>query len=148
MPMNRMTMLLAGAAFAATHGIAVAHHSFSMFDNEHPIELQGTLNFRNIGGYETTDGRFVRWGLIYRTGVLTHLQPSDFTYLSQFGIRVVCDFRTHQENEQAAEEWIPDSVAARISLPIGTDDGKNGTASFQQFIESHPDTAQFKQKME
>jgi|ERR1700677_2418110 protein-tyrosine phosphatase len=112
------------------------------------IELQGTLNFRNIGGYETTDGRFVRWGLIYRTGVLTHLQPSDFTYLSQFGIRVVCDFRTHQENEQAAEEWIPDSVAARISLPIGTDDGKNGTASFQQFIESHPDTAQFKQKME
>jgi hypothetical protein len=41
--MNRMTMLLACAAFAATHGIAVAHHSFSMFDNEHPIELQGTL---------------------------------------------------------------------------------------------------------
>jgi hypothetical protein len=43
MPMNRMTMLLAGAAFAATHGVAAAHHSFSMFDNEHPIELQGTL---------------------------------------------------------------------------------------------------------
>ena len=41
--MNRMTMLLACAAFAATHGIAVAHHSFSMFDNEHPIELRGTL---------------------------------------------------------------------------------------------------------
>jgi hypothetical protein len=41
--MNRMTLLLAGAAFAATQSVAVAHHSFSMFDNEHPIELQGTL---------------------------------------------------------------------------------------------------------
>jgi hypothetical protein len=43
MSMYRMTILLAAAAFAATHGVAVAHHSFSMFDNEHPIELQGTL---------------------------------------------------------------------------------------------------------
>jgi hypothetical protein len=43
MATNRISMLLSAAAFAATQGIATAHHSFSMFDNEHPIELQGTL---------------------------------------------------------------------------------------------------------
>ena len=35
--------VLAGAAWAATGGGVLAHHSFTMFDSEHPIELQGTL---------------------------------------------------------------------------------------------------------
>ena len=41
------------------------------------LALQGTPNFRDLGGYETTDGRFVRWGLIYRSGVLSKLTASD-----------------------------------------------------------------------
>jgi Family of unknown function (DUF6152) len=48
MPFKRMsTRRIAAsasiAAFAAMLGVADAHHSFSMFDNEHPIELRGTL---------------------------------------------------------------------------------------------------------
>jgi protein-tyrosine phosphatase len=112
------------------------------------IELQGTPNFRDIGGYETIDGHFVKWGLVYRTGVLSYLTPSDFIYLRQLGVRVVCDFRTHQENEQAPEQWIPDSGATMISLPIGSDNGKSATAGLQQFAQGHPTTDQFKQRME
>jgi Family of unknown function (DUF6152) len=33
----------AGAAFVAASGAALAHHSFAMFDQEHPMELQGTV---------------------------------------------------------------------------------------------------------
>lgn len=112
------------------------------------IPLQGTPNFRDIGGYETVDGSFVRWGLVYRTGVLTYLTPSDFTYLRQLGVRVVCDFRTHQENEQAPEKWVPGSAATMIPVPIGSEDGKSGIASFQKFAQSHPTVTQFKQMME
>jgi protein-tyrosine phosphatase len=112
------------------------------------IALVGTPNFRDIGGYETADGHFVKWGLVYRTGVLTYLTPSDFTYLRQLDVRVVCDFRTQQENQQAPEEWIPNSGATLVSLPIGANDGKSGTASLQQFAEGHPTTAQLKQRME
>lgn len=112
------------------------------------IELEGTPNFRDIGGYETTDGRFVKWGIIYRTGVLTYLTPRDFTDLGQLGVQVVCDFRTHQENEIAPEEWIPDSGAALIALPIGADDGKSGTAAFQQLAQDHATIDQLKEKME
>jgi protein-tyrosine phosphatase len=111
------------------------------------IELQGTPNFRDIGGYETVDGRFVRWGLVYRTGVLSYLTPSDFAYLRQLGVRVVCDFRTRQENEEAPEEWVPDSGAIMISMPIGPDNGKSTTASLQQFAQGHPTTEQFKERM-
>jgi hypothetical protein len=35
--------LLAGAFFVATAGTALAHHSFAMFDAEHPIEISGTV---------------------------------------------------------------------------------------------------------
>src|SRR6202140_3326321 len=34
--------LAAGLAFVAASGAALAHHSFAMFDQEHPMELQGT----------------------------------------------------------------------------------------------------------
>jgi len=34
---------VAGAALAATTGVAVAHHSIAMFDRDHPIELVGTV---------------------------------------------------------------------------------------------------------
>jgi hypothetical protein len=42
--MNRQLLGLAvGASFMATGGTAWAHHSFAMFDQEHPMELAGTV---------------------------------------------------------------------------------------------------------
>jgi hypothetical protein len=42
--MKRQLLALAvGVAFAATGGAALAHHSFAMFDQEHPMELKGTV---------------------------------------------------------------------------------------------------------
>ena len=37
------TALLAGVALIVTGGAVLAHHSFAMFDQEHPMELQGTV---------------------------------------------------------------------------------------------------------
>jgi hypothetical protein len=34
---------VAAAAFVAASGAALAHHSFAMFDTDHPMELQGTV---------------------------------------------------------------------------------------------------------
>ena len=41
--MRRQLSALAGCAFVATSGAALAHHSFAMFDQENPIELQGVV---------------------------------------------------------------------------------------------------------
>lgn len=38
-----MAVLLASGALVATGGSSIAHHSFAMFDQEHPIELQGVV---------------------------------------------------------------------------------------------------------
>lgn len=34
---------VAGAAFVALTGAALAHHSFAMFDQEHPVEVSGVV---------------------------------------------------------------------------------------------------------
>ena len=39
----KMMALLAAAAAVGLAGSAFAHHSFAMFDQEHPIELTGTV---------------------------------------------------------------------------------------------------------
>ena len=39
----KTTALVAAAAIVGLAGTALAHHSFAMFDQEHPIELTGTV---------------------------------------------------------------------------------------------------------
>jgi Family of unknown function (DUF6152) len=39
----KTTALVAAAAIVGLAGTALAHHSFAMFDQEHPVELAGTV---------------------------------------------------------------------------------------------------------
>lgn len=41
--MRRQLAVLASCAFIATSGAVSAHHSFAMFDQENPIELEGVV---------------------------------------------------------------------------------------------------------
>jgi hypothetical protein len=41
--MRRQVVMLASSAFLATSGAVLAHHSFAMFDQENPIELEGSV---------------------------------------------------------------------------------------------------------
>ena len=41
--MKHLTLLLAGAALVFTGGAVLAHHSFAMFDQEHPMEADGVV---------------------------------------------------------------------------------------------------------
>jgi Family of unknown function (DUF6152) len=38
-----LAALLVSGSFVATSGAVLAHHSFAMFDQEHPIQLTGTV---------------------------------------------------------------------------------------------------------
>jgi hypothetical protein len=38
-----LTALLVSAVFVSTSGVARAHHSFAMFDQDNPVELEGTV---------------------------------------------------------------------------------------------------------
>ena len=61
------------------------------------LHLTGAANFRDLGGYQTIDGRYVRWGMIYRSEALGRLSPEDLQHLNQLGLRLICDLRTPGE---------------------------------------------------
>jgi len=69
------------------------------------LPLQGGRNFRDVGGYATTDGRRVRWGRVYRSGAMTGLTQADRSELSAFGIRTICDFRSPSERRREPTHW-------------------------------------------
>jgi protein-tyrosine phosphatase len=69
------------------------------------ILLEGADNFRDLGGYRTTDGRFVRWGRVYRSDHLTALTRKDYDMVSELGLRLVCDLRTPGERQKAPTSW-------------------------------------------
>lgn len=64
---------------------------------ERLLPLQGGRNFRDLGGYRGAEGRQVKWGRIYRSGVMHGLTLADMEYLSSLGVRTICDLRTTQE---------------------------------------------------
>lgn len=73
---------------------------------ERLLPLEGGRNFRDLGGYRVADGRQVRWGRIYRSGVMSGLTAGDMDYLSKLGVKVICDLRSPQERQGEPNPFI------------------------------------------
>ncbi len=80
--------------------------------------LQGAPNFRDLGGYATTDGTVTRSGLVFRSGHLADLTAPDLETLNRLGIRTVIDFRPQREQEISGQDTLPENVDY-VSIPIG-----------------------------
>ena len=69
------------------------------------VALEGGRNFRDLGGYATRDGRHVRWGHLYRSGVMSYLTDADRLRLDGLGLRTLCDFRSPGERKREPTNW-------------------------------------------
>jgi protein-tyrosine phosphatase len=65
------------------------------------LNLSGASNFRDLGGYATSDGRTVRWRQIFRSNHLGHLTDDDASILRELGVRSAFDFRGAEERTAA-----------------------------------------------
>jgi protein-tyrosine phosphatase len=83
------------------------------------LPLEGATNFRDLGGYRTSDGRYVRWGLVYRSNHLVNLTARDSEYLDSLGIRLVCDVRSDGERARAPDHWAGNAPEF-FAVPIGS----------------------------
>lgn len=61
------------------------------------LALQGASNFRDLGGYPTTDGRITRWRHIFRSNHLGQLTAADIEIVRALGVRSAFDFRGLEE---------------------------------------------------
>ncbi len=80
-------------------------------DPKRHIEIEGAYNIRDIGGYETKNGRTTRWQTFLRAdNVSTLPQTSQDILTSNYGVRTVIDLRRKSEIEAQT-----DNVLARSS---------------------------------
>ncbi|NDV78499.1 tyrosine-protein phosphatase [Dysgonomonas sp. 511] len=61
------------------------------------LPMTGGYNFRDLGGYRTTDGKYVKWGKIFRSDDLHNLTDADLKYLSAIPLTSIVDFRSEEE---------------------------------------------------
>lgn len=67
------------------------------------LPVQGAVNFRDIGGYETNDGKHVVWGKIFRSDAIDKLTDSDVALMDKKKIHTVVDLRGTAEAKSAPD---------------------------------------------
>jgi protein-tyrosine phosphatase len=68
---------------------------------ERRLPLQGSCNFRDIGGYRAAGGQTTRWKRLYRSDALHGLTPDDLALLEPIGVTTLIDLRSHRELESS-----------------------------------------------
>ncbi len=97
--------------------------------------LDGQPNFRDLGGYETTDGRTVKWGQVYRSGELPRLSDDDVAKLGELEIRSVVNFLLPEEIEMNGRDRLPEG-AQEVHQPIHGDRAAELTMAVQTAIKA------------
>jgi protein-tyrosine phosphatase len=82
------------------------------------VPFDKAINFRDLGGYETADGRRVKWNRLFRCGHMALLTDADLARLHAMDISVICDFRAAEENEKNPSRLSPELAALRHNLQI------------------------------
>ncbi len=91
---------------------------------ERHLQLDGAVNFRDLGGYATSDDRRLRRGLVFRSDQLADLSDSDLKMVAALGLRTVCDLRADSERLQKPNrEFLPPLPAMHAIgfMPTGGD---------------------------
>lgn len=89
------------------------------------LPITGGYNFRDLGGIKNKDGRFVKWGQLFRTDEMSKLTEDDVEYIASTGLTTVIDFRSEGEIKGGVTSMIPPSpdilpatVKNAYNLPI------------------------------
>jgi protein-tyrosine phosphatase len=87
------------------------------------VHVKGTLNFRDIGGYKTNDGKEVIWGKLYRSAAINKLTDEDLDTLKTRHINTIIDFRGTKEAAMAPDKYL--SNTDYTLCPAGSDSMPN-----------------------
>lgn len=99
---------------------------------ERHLPMTGGYNFRDLGGFKTTDGKYVKWGKVFRSDDLNKLTDADLKYLNSIPLISIIDFRSPSEIKLSPDK-MPRSTRNNYAFSItpgnlsSIDDIKNMT---------------------
>jgi protein-tyrosine phosphatase len=96
---------------------------------ERLIDLEGCLNFRDLGGYPTADGGTLAWRRIYRSDGLHRLTEADVVRIrDELGVTDLIDLRSSAELAADGRGLLENEPLVFHHVPLF--DGNTGAASF------------------
>lgn len=89
-------------------------------DPRRVLNLDGVLNFRDLGGYPTVDGHTTVWGQVFRADAVSLLTEAGWRSVGGLGIKRIYDLRRQGERDKSPtlEHGLEHEV---VHLPIGDD---------------------------
>ena len=86
---------------------------------ERLVRLEGSVNFRDLGGWRTGDGRRLRYGRLFRSDALHCLSDADLVRLrDDLGLRTQIDLRASHEVESEGRGPLAGPPVAYHHLPF------------------------------
>ena len=82
------------------------------------LDFEGCVNFRDLGGYRTADGRMVAWRRLFRADGRNKLTAADLAQLTDLGLTTVIDLRTVDEAEQRGSFPVDEVPVRYVGLPL------------------------------
>ena len=89
-------------------------------DSKKILFSKGFINFRDLGGNKSQDGKIIKFNKIYRSGNITKFTLKNYNYLNKLGIKTICDLRSIQEQKMAPTKLPKNSSIRIIHIPIKT----------------------------
>ena len=73
---------------------------------ERVMPMDALVNFRDLGGYLTADGRRTKWGKLLRSAAHDAITDRDVAYLQKLGLKTVVDYRSTYEQKERPDREI------------------------------------------
>ncbi|MFT5709863.1 MAG: protein-tyrosine phosphatase [Halioglobus sp.] len=99
------------------------------------LKFEGVVNFRDLGGYRTTDNHSVKWGKLYRSGTFANTSRADLVVIQKLNLSTLIDFRSAAE-KQEEPNVLPDPMGFRVVEIPTLDDDNVMVGDVMQRIES------------
>lgn len=115
------------------------------------VVLEGAVNFRDLGGYTTTEYRRIKMGRVYRAADISKLTDTDMEELKRRKIYTVVDFRSEEEAAKAPDRLLPHADYSLLSVGSGNIAdlaafAKGHTAGRDVMLAFYSDVSVFKEK--
>lgn len=100
-------------------------------NNSRYIKLEKACNFREIGGLDTSDGKKMKSGILFRSDELSQLTSNDRRIFRDLNIKMIIDLRGVKEREKKIDKIPNGQNIAVFNIPI---DHKNQDLKQMQFF--------------
>ncbi|MGN8648038.1 tyrosine-protein phosphatase [Gracilibacillus sp. HCP3S3_G5_1] len=100
------------------------------------IQLEGAVNFRDMGGMKAADGRVIKEGILFRSADLFELTNNDVQLIETLGLKTIFDYRTTYEANKRPDPQLKNISFERMS--VNNESRPQSYTSIREWLASDP----------